>query len=78
MAYAELGDNNYEKFEEVDALDCAGTWYQAFIISKDSRHILVHFAGSFFQGSRSMVIRNIHFFDATTQVGTNASGSPFH
>jgi hypothetical protein len=45
MEYAELHDKNDAKFEEVDAFDCSGAWYQAFIISKDSHSILVHFSG---------------------------------
>ncbi len=45
MEYAELRDKNDAKFEEVDAFDCSGAWYQAFIISKDSHSILVHFSG---------------------------------
>ncbi len=46
MAYAELSENNQGPFEEVDAKDYAGSWYQAFIISKTSLHIMVHFSGS--------------------------------
>ena len=51
MAYVERSDKNTEKFEEVDAFDCAGSWYQAFIISKDDRHVLVHFSGQVFLSS---------------------------
>jgi hypothetical protein len=48
MAYVERSGSQQEKFEEVDAVDCAGSWYQAFIISKSSHHIVVHFSGSGF------------------------------
>jgi len=59
MAYAERSDKNTEKFEEVDAIDCAGSWYQAFIISKDDHHVLVHFSGQLFLSS--CVVSAPHF-----------------
>jgi hypothetical protein len=75
MAYVERSDKNTEKFEEVDAFDCAGSWYQAFIISKDDRHVLVHFSGQVFLSSYVCLLLIFH---ATTQVGNNATGSLSH
>jgi hypothetical protein len=49
MAYVLQSDSRQERFEEVDALDCAGSWFQAFIISKTSHHIMVHFSGLGFE-----------------------------
>ena len=46
MAYADLSENNEGPFEEIDAKDYTGSWYQAYIISKTSLHIMVHFSGS--------------------------------
>ena len=45
ISHVEYFDGDRQIFEEVDALDCAGKWYQAFIISKTSHHIMVHFSG---------------------------------
>jgi hypothetical protein len=75
MAYAERSGKNTEKFEEVDAVDCAGSWYQAFIISKDDHHVLVHFSGQLFLSSYVCLLLIFH---TTTQVGTNATGSLSH
>lgn len=49
IAYADHLEIKNDDYEEVDASssDYSGAWYQAFIISKSSNNILVHFSGSF-------------------------------
>jgi hypothetical protein len=47
IAHADNSNQKQESYEEVDARDYNGDWYQAFIISRTNHQILVHFSGSF-------------------------------